>query len=137
MANLSLVLGSSTHSGGAEQSESKACLYLMKTAKKKIKQCVTKYKRVFPEEYKGLVDLLSDKRGQMEIDDNDWAELKKADAVERHIFDIPHTLYTSFVSKLDEDEMDWLYAREDYLGDFTGLRWFITTYPEFRVTKEY
>jgi len=73
-----------------------------KRMKESIKDVVESYKETFPDEYDQLVKTLKDKRGQVEIDENEWAELEDAgEAIERHMFDIPQTLYSSFMRELD------------------------------------
>lgn len=109
-----------------------------KKMKEDIKGIVASYKKTFPDEYDQLVQTLKDKRGQVEVDDNEWAELEDAgDAIERHMFDVPQTLYSAFVRELDENALDWLYARGEFEGDFTGMHWFMDEFSEFTVTKNY
>lgn len=108
-----------------------------KEMKENIRNVVEEYKMTFPDEYKQIVKTLEEKRGQIEIDGNEWGEIEGMESAERHVFDIPHTLYTALVNKLSEDAVNWLYARGDFKGDFSGVKWFMTEFSEFNVSKAY
>lgn len=108
-----------------------------KQMKDNIRMVVQQYKQTFPDEYKKIKKTLKDKRGQIEIEGNEWAEIEGMEAAERHVFDIPHTLYSALVGKLSETTLNWLYARNGFEEDFSGVKWFMTEFSEFNVSKEY
>lgn len=102
-----------------------------------IKEIVENYKKTFPDEYKEITKNIKDKRDQVEIDGNEYAELPDMDAVERHAFDIPRTLFNALKQNLDQEAFNWMYARGEFDGDLSGVQWFMTEYQEFNVSKSY
>ena len=106
----------------------------MQTAKDKITVAVKEYKRLFPEEYQQFL-----KGNQITIDKqkDEWASTGKDGAVERHLFDTPEKLYQAITRMLNDEEIDWWHARGQYVKKFFAARWFIETFPEFKVTREF
>jgi len=107
----------------------------MKSAKEKITTAVKEYKRLFPDEYKQFK-----KSNQITINkqENAWASTGSHDnLVERHLFDTPEKLHQAISRMLNEEELDWWNARGVYTKNFAAAKWFISTYPEFKVTKQF
>lgn len=108
----------------------------MDRAKEQIRVLVAEYKKLFPGEYK---QFLESNRLRIEGLDynNDFAEIRGSQHVVRHLFEIPETLYHAFLRGLTDEELDWLYSRNQYEKDRKGLAWFIREFPEFKVTKDF
>lgn len=105
--------------------------------KESIREVVENYKATFPDEYEQLKKSIKNKRGQIEIEGNEFAELEDMEAVERHAWDIPQRLFTALKSKLDEQTFQWMFARGEFDNDFSGVKWFMNEYEEFSVSKSY
>lgn len=107
----------------------------MESAKDKIRSAVAEYKRLFPKEYQMFL-----KSNQITIDkQNDkWGSTgKDSKLVERHLFDTPEKLYNAIQAMLNNEEKDWWAARGEYIKNFSGAKWFIGEFPEFKITKEF
>lgn len=107
----------------------------MQTAKDKITTAVTEYKKLFPDEYKAFL-----KSNQLTINkqNDQWASTgSKDNLVERHMYDVPEKLYGAIQHLLNNEERDWFASRGAYLKNFKASKWFMETFPEFKVTKEF
>lgn len=106
----------------------------METAKHKITVAVEQYKHLFPQEYQAFL-----KGNQITIDKqrNKWGAGDKDALVERHLYDTPTKLYGAIQRMLNEEEKDWFASRGSYLKNFEASKWFITNFPEFKVTKDF
>lgn len=108
----------------------------MQTAKDKITTAVQEYKRLFPQEYQAFL-----KSNQITIDkqQDKWASTGKGDshAIQRHLYDTPEKLHHAITRMLSEEELDWFNARGTYIKNFSAAKWFIQTFPEFKVTQEF
>lgn len=107
----------------------------MQTAKEKITTAVQEYKRLFPDEYKQFL-----KSNQITINKQTdaWASSNNKDsAVERLLYETPEKLHHAIGRMLTEQETDWWSARGEFIKDFSAAKWFITKFPEFKVTKEF
>jgi hypothetical protein len=107
----------------------------METAKQKIRAAVSEYKRLFTKEYNLFL-----KSHQVTIDkQNDkWGSTGKGSKlVERHLFDTPEKLYNAIQAMLTNEEKDWWAARGAHIKDFSAAKWFISEFPEFKVTKDF
>lgn len=108
----------------------------MERAKQQITLLVTEYIRLFPAEYKAFLD---NNRVRIEGLDynNEFAEFKGSEQLVRHLFEVPETLYYAFVRGLTDEEMDWLYSRNQYEKNRNGIRWFMGAFPQFKVSKDF
>lgn len=106
----------------------------MQLTKKKIDEAVKQYTQLFPSEYKAFLTSTRAKKAQNQ---NDFAELKQSDMIERHLMDIPETLYYALRQHLTDEEFDWLYGKNTHHGKREGIAWFMRKYPQFRITKEF
>lgn len=105
----------------------------MQSTKERIKKCVEEYIRLFPLEYEQFKTSTRIKQDSLLTE---FAELK-GDQMVRHLFDVPETLYYILMRRLTDEEMDWLYSRNAYERKRDGLTWFIRTFPQFRITKDF
>ena len=107
----------------------------MEDAKVKITTAVGEYKRLFPEEY------IQFKKQNMQTVANqttEWAEANDKDsALERLLYETPEKLHQAITKMLTDEELDWWSARGRYLKDFQASKWFIETFPEFKVTQTF
>lgn len=87
----------------------------METAKNNIRICVEKYIELFPDEFKAFKE-------QPQIDAHD----AKMDSLETKVAEYPENLYYIILKTLDEEQMKWF-------GTKQGIRWFVKTYPVFKV----
>lgn len=108
----------------------------MDRAKAQIAEIVKEYKKLFPAEYKAFLKSNAIKLGQLE-GSNKFAELKGSEQVIRHLTDVPETLYYALVRGLTDMELDWLFARNQFKKDYRGMKWFMETYQEFKVTRDF
>lgn len=106
----------------------------MKTAQEKIKQQVALYIKLCPIEYAAFLESTRKKKDNIE---NEWGELKKSDVIQRHVFDLPESLHYMLQDALDQDEFDWFLGRGTYERSHAGLSWFVRSYPQFRITKDF
>lgn len=107
----------------------------METAKEKIVTAVQEYKRLFPQEYKSFL-----KSHAITIDNqkDKWGSTgKDSHAIRRHLYDTPEKLHQAITRMLNEHELDWFNARGEFVKNFSGAQWFITRFPEFKVTQEF
>lgn len=106
----------------------------MKTAKTKIDVAVKEYIRLFPAEYEAFK-----KTNAHTIDSKQskWADIKGDHAVKRHLYDLPEKLHHAITQTLTSVEQDWFQAKGEFLGNFSGVEWFLKNYPIFKVTKDF
>lgn len=107
----------------------------MQTAKTKITTAVNEYKRLFPEEYKLFL-----KGNQITIEskkDKFATTGNKISALERHLYDVPEKLHSAIYQMLNEHEYEWYTSRGEYSKTMQAPRWFIETFPEFKVTQTF
>lgn len=101
------------------------------TAQTKLKQIVKSYKEVFPAEYRGLCQIVQQKRQRMK---DEFGSLKGKDAnrthgvMERVLFEISETLSVIIQRQLDKGEYEWFHSKE-------GSRWFQKTFKEFSLAQ--
>lgn len=107
---------------------------LMENTKKKITQAVKEYKRIFPDEYEMF---LTSFRKKQDTKRDRWAQVKGADVVTRQLIEIPESLHVALDLNLTVEEKDWLYARNDYQSNWSGMKWFMERFPEFKLTADY
>lgn len=104
----------------------------MESAKLKITIAYQEYCRLFPTEFEQFK-----KSNQITIDKQNNKFASRNGAVERHLFDMPEKLYQAITLSLTKEELDWWKASGDYLKNFSGVQWFLKTYPVFKVTKDF
>lgn len=107
----------------------------MQTAKEKITTAVREYQRLFPDEYQNF--LKSNAVTINKLNDK-WGSTGKGDhAIERHLFDTPEKLYYAINQILSAEELDWFFNRGAFIKNTEGIKWFIETFPQFKVTKQF
>lgn len=106
----------------------------METAKEKIKIAVSEYKKLFPDEYQRFLKSAEIKIGQSK---DKWASTGGDGAVERHLYDTPEKLHGSIGKLLTSQELEWFNGRGEWAGEFHGARWFMETFPEFKISKDF
>lgn len=106
----------------------------MQSAKTKVKAVVQQYIKLFPTEYESFLISTRKKTDNLV---NEFAELKQSDQMVRHLFDLPLTLHNLIQIKLTDEEYDWLYARNSYEKTQGGLLWFVRSFPQFKITKDF
>ena len=89
-----------------------------------ISDIVQEYIRLFPAEYDTFR-----KANAVRVDNltNKWAETKGTDFLQRHLCEMPETLFAMLKAKLDDD--GW-----KYFDSLDGKKWFTTNFPAFKVT---
>lgn len=102
--------------------------------KDRVKKVVREYMRMFPIEYE---QFLNSHRQKQDNKINEFAELKGHDQLVRHLFDVPESLYLAFKMKLESDQFDWLFGTGVYERTYTGVNWFMKTFPQFKITKDF
>lgn len=88
----------------------------------KILELVKNYKKVFPEEYKAVVDIVAEKRKG-----NKFAEIK-GDFMERGLSEYPETLFNLFATLPNEEQ--------EFLKSKKGIFWFSKTFREFSLSEK-
>lgn len=93
--------------------------------KNRIKQIVSAYKRAYPEEYKGVCEMVAVKRTMT------WDEFASLEGLKetRALFEISETLQTMFIQDLNEEETK-------QFTTIQGSRWFAKTFPEFALPQK-
>ena len=95
--------------------------------KKKIKLIVKQYKKDNPYEYKLVVDIIKKKRDNQK---NRFADLTKSmDTVNRALYETPERLWFEISWSLSDEEKEWFRTTK-------AARWFVRTFPEFRLTEK-
>lgn len=97
-----------------------------KTAQQKLRNIVTLYKQMFPDEYDAVCVELSQLRNRQ---NDKFASVKGDHAIDRALFEIPETLFAGILSNLDEEQLLYFKSKE-------GSRWFVTAFKEFRAAQE-
>jgi hypothetical protein len=106
----------------------------MTSAKTKVKTAIEEYIRLFPQEYEAFTKSHRQKEANKE---NEFAEFNRSEQIVRHLFDLPEVLHHSIQKLLTDEEYDWLYSRNAYEQKRQGLTWFVRTYPQFKITKDF
>ena len=106
----------------------------MEDAQIKIADAIKTYTKLFPDEFARFKTSV---RAKQENLTTKWAEVEGSEAIERHLFDMPEKLYTAIKIQLTQDELDWLFATGRHRKDFTGVKWFMTTYKDFLITEDF
>ena len=99
--------------------------------KDRIRQAVSEYKKLFPDEYQAVVDHIKNERRSQATD---WATLEGNHAIERKLGEVPETLFSMITQMLTVNELNQFRATGD--AGKKAQRWFFNAFPEFRVTKE-
>ena len=100
------------------------------TLKNKVRNAVSLYKQSFRDEYKLVVSQITDYRKNLKTDFAEVVEDHTEHAMKRELFRIPEKLYHLLMSNLSEDELKMLDEKE-------YSRWFMSEYPEFKVTSKF
>lgn len=87
---------------------------------------VVQYRKLFPTEYRAVIDLVKDKRDNL-LDPKTGSGLG-ADTLDRPLIEYPETLYSSIFNALSPEEFTQFFTKE-------GQRWFGGKYEEFRIPK--
>lgn len=101
------------------------------TAQTKLKEIVKNYKQLFPAEYKGVCEIVKQKRKGLK---DQFGSLKGKDAnkthgvMERVLFEISETLSVIISRQLDKGEFEWFHSKE-------GSRWFQRNFKEFSLAE--
>lgn len=106
----------------------------MNSAKIKVKTAVEEYVRLFPQEYEAFQ---RSHRAKEDNKKNDFATFGSTEQIVRHLFDLPEVLHHSIRKLLTDEEYDWLYSRNAYEKNRKGLTWFVRTFPQFKITKDF
>ena len=104
----------------------------MLSAQTKIKICVQEYIRLFPAEFEQFK-----KSNHITVNKQNNKMASREGAIERHLFDMPEKLYQAITLALTTEELHWWKASGTFLKDFSGVKWFLTTFPVFKVTKDF
>lgn len=98
---------------------------LLPKAKMRVNLAVKDYIHMFPDDYKGTLELIERQKQGL---DNDMAELKSTHAFKRLLGTMPVALFEMIQKKLNAREMVEFKTKE-------SQRWFYTEHPQFRVTE--
>ncbi len=103
------------------------------TAQTKLKEIVKSYKALFPAEYKGLCEIVKQKR---KANKDQFGSLKGQGSnkthgvMERALFEISETLNVIINRQLDKGEFEYFHSKE-------GSRWFQRTFKEFSLAESF
>lgn len=97
----------------------------MNDLKLKIEYLVKEYKRLFIEDYEGVVRVVKWKRNNAKTKFN---EMKGVDTIDRAVVEWPENLWVIMNKSLTDDEMKWLRSK-------VGIRWFAKKFKEFSLSK--
>ena|SRR3990167_10134786 len=102
------------------------------TAQTKLKEIVKSYKQLFPAEYKGVCEIVKQKRkGAKDKFGNLNSGANKTHGVmERALFEISETLNVIISRQLDMGEYAYFHSKE-------GSRWFQRTFKEFSTAESF
>lgn len=92
----------------------------------KIRTAVADYQKMFPDDYKLLVQYVLYQKENL---DNDMAEIKGTHAIKRALFTISEKLSGMIALKLDQEETMSFKEKENQ-------RWFAKEFPQFSLVKE-
>ena len=93
--------------------------------KNKIKNIVTLYMEIYPQEYSQFLKSMKQKQATS----NDYGDTKM-DTIEKLVYEIPETLFGLLTIKLDEDETEKLNSPK-------GAEWFAKTFPQFSMISKF
>lgn len=100
----------------------------MKKAKEKIDSCIRQYKVVFKDEYKEFLKQSKAKEKREYV-----GNIKKDNSsIKRAMWDMPETLYTLIVQRLEGKEVKW-FARKGSRG---GQQYITKNYKEFAIPQK-
>ena len=102
----------------------------MQSAKSKLKKCVEEYSSLYPEEFSQFLQYMVMRRD--EVAEEEFASVKGSSM--RGLFEMPEVLHNLIVSRLDNDELEWL--KSGGANKKEGGRWFQRTFPAFSYTKK-
>lgn len=95
-------------------------------AQEKIKEIIKTYITLFNVEYRLFT------KQQRELREgliNEFAANKGDNLIERRLFDVPATLHTMLIEKLDGENLKYFKSKE-------GARWFAKSFKEFRTAQK-
>lgn len=92
--------------------------------KRKIREVVTQYVRLFPAEFQDFKRGLSVSRDQLKTK---WGEMKGTDIELRKRGEIPETLFIAINKALSDDERNWFNSKAAH-------RWFFKEFSDFAVS---
>lgn len=93
--------------------------------KMKVSVAVADYIKMFPEEYQKFLSMMQHLKGNLS---DEMAAIKDADAIQRHLFEMPEKLSIMIGKKLEEEELQEFQSDE-------ATSWFGKEFPQFTVTK--
>jgi hypothetical protein len=106
----------------------------MQSAKKHIREIVEDYTKLFPEEFEEFKQGMPAIRASLQ-DEEFGQMLPGTSSGSRALYELPETLHTMFVMKLEEDEMLWL-KTGDPVNRNAGGQWFAKTFREFTIPNK-
>lgn len=101
------------------------------TVKPKLREIVKTYQELFPDEYRAVVEIVKQKRGNMK---DKFGSVKGKDAnatdgaLERAMFEISETLSVIIYRQLSPEEFAWHTSA-------LGTQWFQKTFREFSLAE--
>lgn len=98
----------------------------MNEAQIKIQNLTETYKKLFPDEYQAVIDIVKDKRNNLRTE---FADVKGSDSIDRQLNEMPATLFEMLHNNLQPEEFAWFSTKE-------GTRWFTNLYKEFMITSK-
>lgn len=106
----------------------------MEEMQRKVSDAVEKYKVDYADEYAAVVEQIKAVRDSLRDEWGSTKENKKTveqgHVLEREIYRVPVTLDNLITNALTVDEFHHTSSKE-------YAKWFVTNFPEFRITKEY
>lgn len=101
----------------------------MKNLKRKVKNAFELYKLNFKDEYDLVIVQIKQYRDNQKTE---WGEItddfKKEHSLKREMFRVPETLYNLILMNLSDEEKQEMDSTE-------YARWFVSEFPQFKVTK--
>ena len=102
--------------------------------KDKIKKMIKEYVKLFPDEYKLFIDSV---RAKQQEKDTKFAEAKGSEVIDRHLFDMPESLFIALKKIMTDEEWEWLFANGQYAKDYRGIKWFMRTFKQFNISEDF
>lgn len=106
----------------------------MEETKDKIKKMIREYIKLFPDEYTQFLDSVKAKRISK---GTKFAETKGMEMLDRHLFDMPESLFIALKKIMTDEEWEWLFANGKYAKDFHGIKWFMKTFEQFNISEDF
>lgn len=94
--------------------------------KMRVNLAVKDYIEMFPDEYKACLDVVAYQRDHL---DDEMAEVKSTHMVKRMLSTVPEKLHEMIRAKIGNENMTEFQSKETQ-------RWFLTEYPQFRISKQ-